>query len=292
MKKICLTGLLVTALLAVSGCKYLISPMVSLLPQAPKAAQVAPKIADLMISPNQIQAGASATLSFAFSYEDLNSDVGPNSAQVELQGNVVSGNFQMDTSIAQAVGAVMADDAAWGRKGRVTVVKTVNVPASASGVINFTVTLVDSAGQRSNSLSAQVTVLASQQGGGIGPTGKQCTIIDGNGQPTTSVRIGRQVFFRVNDQDNNFSSDTQDRLFRTAYFQGGASGDVEIIFWLLETGSNTGIFEGPPGGILLTSRFPVVNNGELSVLDNDTVIAYYEDPNGPGDICMAMAKVN
>ena len=67
---------------------------------------------------------------------------------------------------------------------------------------------------------------------------------------------------------------------------------MEIIFWLLETGVNTGIFEGPPGGILLTSRFPVINNGELSVLDGDTVIAYYEDPNGPGDICMAMAKVN
>lgn len=293
MKKLYLIGFLAIALLGFSGCKYIITPMANIVPEAPPAAQVPPKIADLVISPSQVQGGAGATLSLAFSYEDLNSDVGPNSAQVEIQGSVISGDLQIDTSVTQASGTVTADQAQWGRKGRVSVIRSLTVPQSSGGaVINFSLTLIDGAGQRSNTLSAQVTVLASQQGGGIGPTGKQCTIIDGNGQPTTFVRIGRQVFLRVHDQDNNFSSDTQDRLFRTAYFQGGASGDVEIIFWLLETGASTGIFEGPPGGILLTSNFPVVNNGELSVLDGDTVIAYYEDPNSPGDICMAMAKVD
>ena len=292
MKKLYLMGFLAIALMGFSGCKFIVTPLANLLPEAPQAAQVPPKIADLMVSPNQVNGGAPATLSFAFSYEDLNSDVGPNSAQVEIQGNVISGDLQIDTSATQASGTVTADQAQWGRKGRISVISSINVPQSSGAVVNFSLTLIDGAGQRSNVLNGQVTVMASEQGGGIGPTGKQCTIIDGNGQPTASVRIGRQIFFRVHDQDNNFSSDTQDRLFRTAYFQGGASGDVEIIFWLLETGVNTGIFEGPPGGILLTSRFPVINNGELSVLDGDTVIAYYEDPNGPGDICMAMAKVD
>ncbi len=274
--------------LGLAGCKYVLSPLVELVPEAPTPNSVAPRISNLNVSPSQLQAGSTSAITFSFEYEDLNADVGPNSAQIEVQASG-SGNFDVDTAPARVSGAVMPDQSSWGRKGSVTMTRTLNVPQGVSGTVSFNVTLLDGANQRSNTLTGQVSVASS--GGGVGPGGDKCTIIDGNGAPTTSVRIGRQVFFRVVDEDNNFSSDRQDRLFRVASFQGGASGDIEVIFWMLETGVNTGVFEGPPGGTLLTSRFPVINNGELSVLDNDTVVATYQDPNSVSDVCIAIAKV-
>jgi len=257
-------------------------------PSPPTPSASPPEISNLNVSPSQLQAGDTSVITFTFAYEDLDADVGPHSTQVEIQASG-SGNFDIDTAPARVSGAVVRDQASWGREGNVTVTRTLNVPQGASGTVRFDVTLLDGANQRSNTLTGRVSLASS--GGGVGPGGDKCTIIDGNGTPATSVRIGRQVFFRVVDPDNNFSSDTQDRLFRVASFQGGASGDLEVIFWMLETGVDTGVFEGPPGGILLASRFPVINNGELSVLDNDTVVATYQDPNSVSDVCIAMAKV-
>jgi|GEM_PF-5109809 len=283
--------LVLSTALGLAGCTYVLNPLEVLMPAPPPALAVKATISNLVVVPAEIKAGGAASLNFTFDYEDLNADVGPDVAQVEIQSRAVSGNFNVNTAAVQASAVVRQDATRFGRKGRVTLTRTINVPASASGVLGFSLVLIDAAQQRSNALSAQVSVSPSSQGGGVGPGGQRCTILDGNHQPVTSVRIGRQVFFRMVDPDNNFSSDTQDRLFRVASFQGGASGDVEVIFWMLETGTNTGVFEGPPGGLLLTSRFPVINNGELSVLDNDTVVATYEDPNGPGDVCIALAKV-
>lgn len=277
-------------LLGVMGCQFIVNPLADLVPDPPRPAPSPPQIANLTVSPTQLEAGRTGVVSFAFDYEDLDADVGPGSAQVEVQARVVAGRFTVDSSTARVSGAVLQDPNQWGRTGRITLSRTLNVPPGVSGTLGFELALVDGAGQRSNPLSGQVSVVSA--GGGVGPDGGKCTIIDGNGTPVTSVRIGRQVFFRVVDPDNDFSSDTQDRLFRVAAFQGGASGDIEVIFWMIETGVNTGVFEGPPGGILLTSRFPVINNGELSVLDNDTVVATYQDPNSTSDVCIALAKVN
>jgi len=215
------------------------------------------------------------------------------SAQIELQFSVISGDFSIGSGPERLPGAVIQDDTQWGRKGRVTASHILNLPESSGGTVGVTLTLIDAASQRSNALTAQINVLPSESdaGGGVGPGGDRCTVIDGNKKPVTLVKIGRQIFFRVVDEDNNFSSDRQDRLFRVAAFQASATGDIEIINWMVETGVNTGVFEGPPGGILLTSRFPVINNGTLSVLDNDTILATYEDPNGVGDACVAIAKV-
>lgn len=283
--------LIVSFNFGLAGCRYIVTPLPDLIPAPPEAASTPAKIVNLRIAPNQVKAGVATTINLTFDYEDFNADVGPNVTQVEIQSSVISGNFDLNTALSQVSGTVMQDDAHWGRRGRVSFTQTFNVPASASGIVGVSITLLDGANQRSNTLSGQINVIASETGGGVGPGGHRCTIIDGNKNPVTTVKIGRQVFFRMIDPDNNFSSDRQDRLFRAAAFQGGSSGDVEVIVWMLETGVNTGVFEGPPGGLLLTSRFPISNNGELSVLDNDTVMAIYEDPNGPGDVCIAIAKV-
>lgn len=292
MKKASLILLVLVCAWGIAGCKVIVNRITPMIPQAPAAAESPPKISNLFISPAQIQAGKTTPISMSFDYEDLNADVDSASAQIELQFSVVSGEFSIGSGPERLPGAVVQDDTQWGRKGKVTLSHMLSVPESSGGTVGVTLTLIDAAGQRSNALTAQINVLPSEDGaGGVGPGGDRCTIIDGNKKPVTLVKIGRQIFFRVVDHDNNFSSDRQDRLFRVAAFQASATGDIEIINWMVETGVNTGVFEGPPGGILLTSRFPVINNGTLSVLDNDTILASYEDPNGVGDACVAIAKV-
>lgn len=292
MKKLLLM-LIVVAFVPLVGCKYVVTPLASVVPEPPEAAATPAKISNLVLSPSQIQAGDTAAISASFDYEDLNADVESTSAQIEITMSVASGSFRIDTTPNMISGVVEQDETQWGRKGSVRISRLLSVPDDADGILTLRFVLVDASGQRSNTLTGEVRVMPSQnQGGGIGPGGERCTILDGDRNPVTLVRIGRQVFFRVDDEDNNFSSDRQDRLFRVAALQASSTGDVEIINWMLETGVNTGVFEGPAGGVLLTSRRPIIDNGELSVLDNDTIIAYYEDPNSPGDSCLAIAKVN
>jgi hypothetical protein len=292
MKKFTLVFMLL-CIVPVLGCKVLVSPIEPLVPQAPAAAATPPEISNLVLSPSQIQAGIANPVSVSFDYEDLNADVDSGTADIEVTVSVFSGSFSVDSTPQLAPGMVEQDQTHWGRKGRVKLTRLINLPQDADGVISVRFVLIDAAGQRSNALTGELRIMPAEtnQGGGIGPGGERCTVLDGDRNPVTLVRIGRQVLFRVEDEDNNFSSDRQDRLFRVAALQASSSGDVEVINWMLETGTNTGVFEGPAAGILLTSRFPVINNGELSVLDNDTIIAHYEDPNSPGDMCIAIAKV-
>ncbi len=292
MKKLLLI-LVITLFVPLMGCKYVVTPLVNLVPEPPEAAATAAKISNLTLSPSQVQAGDTSAITASFDYEDLNADVDSASAQIEVTLSVATGSFSLDPTPNLVSGVIEQDATQWGRKGSVRMSRLLSLPDDADGIVTLRIVLVDAAGQRSNTLTGEVRVIPKpSQGGGVGPGGERCTITDGNKNPVTLVRIGRQVFFRVDDQDNNFSTDRQDRLFRVAALQASSTGDVEIINWMLETGVNTGVFEGPAGGVLLTSRRTVIDNGELSVIDNDTIIAYYEDPNSPGDSCLAIAKVD
>jgi len=292
MKKLLLMFVLVL-FVPLMGCKYVVTPLASIVPEPPEAAVTPAKISNLVMSPSQLQAGDSSAITATFDYEDLNADVDSASAQIEVTINVATGNIPVDTTPNLVAGVVEQDETQWGRKGSVRISRLLSVPDDADGILTLRFVLVDEAGQRSNTLTSEVRVIPKpSQGGGVGPGGDRCTLLDGDRNPVTLVRVGRQVFFRVDDEDNNFSSDRQDRLFRVAALQASSTGDVEIINWMLETGVNTGVFDGPAGGILLTSRRTVIDNGELSVRDNDTIIAYYEDPNSPGDSCLAIAKIN
>ncbi|MFQ6090340.1 MAG: hypothetical protein ACE5LD_02770 [Candidatus Bipolaricaulia bacterium] len=48
---------------------------------------------------------------------------------------------------------------------------------------------------------------------------------------------------------------------------------------------------GPVGGLLLVSRPSEPGDGLLFAVDRDTVIAIYQDPNDPSDVCIALAKI-
>lgn len=276
---------------AITGCSF--SPALpDLLPPPPVPAATSAMIRGLVVSPARVAAGKTTDVRLAFDYEDLDADVGPKEAQVEVSTRVLAGNIRVDAAPMRVVGVVAQNSAHWGRQGIVTVARTLHVPAAAFGTLEMTLTLIDGAGQRSNTLAAVLEIdSATRGGGGVGASSGQCTLTDGNRHPITSIRVGRQVFLRVLDPDNNLSSQHQDRMRLAGSIQAGATGDVEDILWLLETGPDTGVFEGPVGGLLLTSQRSQPNDGVLSVYDGDTVIAFYRDPNGPGDICIAVAKV-
>lgn len=272
------------------GCRFITPAGSPLIPDPPAPVQTSANISNLVISPGEVQAGQSTEVHFAFNYEDLDADVGPEEAVVEIQTRVLSGNITINSTPAQLTGLVQQDAAQWGRQGMVTLSRTFHVPASAIGTLEVSVTLLDGENQRSNVITEELPIKSLTDGGG-GVGGGQCAILNGNKEPTSSARIGRQVFFRVIDPDNNISTQNQDAIYLSASFRSGATGDYETIGWLLETGSNTGVFEGPPGGMTLTSTYPKPNDGVLSVIDHGTVVAFYKDPNSHGDICIALAKV-
>ncbi len=275
---------------ALSGCD-LASFFAPETPQQPPSMPKTPsQILNLVIVPAELQAGESTEVNFAFNYEDLNADVGPDNASVEVQARVLSGNLSIDNNSTLLEGKVYPDEGAMGQRGSITVSRTFHVPAFAIGTFEVSFALIDTAGQRSNVLT-EVLEIKSLTDGGSGIGNGQCAILDGSKTPTTSIRVGRQAFFRVIDPDNNISIQNQDAIYLSAAFESAATGDRENILWLLETGPNTGVFEGPPEGMTLVSAAPVRNNGVLSVADQSTLTVFYKDPNSLSDICIAQARV-
>ncbi len=271
-------ALILTALLGLvlgpAGCGLL--GRVSVIPPEP------PRIFALSLGAERFPAGAEATVRLSFRFEDRNADVGPEGAEVEIQAEVLSGNLAMDTTPARVLGAVRIDEHQTGQTGSVELIWTLEIPSRVQGLLRLSVALFDRAGQRSNFLSGEIT---------IGEPGRACIFLDGDHNPVTSYRAGRQAFFRVVDPDNNTDSSIQDVLRNAAYVQAGATGDRETIPMMVETGPNTGVFEGPVSGLLLVSRSSQPGDGLLSVRDRDTIIAIYQDPSDPGDVCLALAKL-
>jgi len=253
--------------------------------EAPKLAHQPPRISELSVVPESVPAGTQATVQLSFRYEDPDGDVGPESAEVEIRADVLSGNLKVDKPLSRVLGIVQMDERQAGHTGLVELIWTLEIPPAAYGLLRLSVTLFDRAGQRSNSLSGELTV------GAGGKLGGACTFLDGDGNPVTAYRVGRQVFFRVSDPDNDTSRNLQDILYNAASVQAGATGDTETISMMVETGPNTGVFEGPVGGLPLVSQPSEPADGALFVVDQDTIIAIYQDPNDPGDVCIALAEI-
>ncbi len=218
----------------------------------------------------------------SFRFDDPNADVGPEWAEVEIKAEVLWGNLQVDPAAARVLGAVRLDEPRTAYTGSVELVWALDIPPATHGLLRLSAALLDRAGQRSNFLSGEIA---------IGEPQRACTFLDGDRNPVTSYRTGRQAFFQVEDPDNDTSSTLQDVLYNAASVQARATGDRETIPLMVETGSNTGVFEGPVGGLLLVSRSSQPGDGLLSVRDRDTIIAIYQDPNDPGDVCLALAKL-
>jgi hypothetical protein len=282
---------LVTGLL---GCTYYIGEMENYVPEPPQPAPQPPEIFNPTISPTQVPAGSSTPITITFQYKDWNGDVGPASADVELRLDKISGNFNITQPVHRLSSTIHQKSGTYGREGTVTMTKNMSASAGAQGVVSITVALFDQAGHKSQLLPVgQITI-----GGSPQPVGN-CQFVDGNGNPRSSFRIGQQVFFRVVDPDENISSDTQDQINNPGYPFGiyiNSQGrlDVEVIPVLTETGINTGTFIGPPGGFLLVQPIPggsFWGDGQLEAFDGDTLMAQYVDPNNPGDVCIAVAKI-
>jgi len=276
--------------LSLSGCDFTSFFRPEPLPQPTPLPATPARILNLVIVPGQLQAGQSTEVDFAFSYEDLNADIGPDTALIEVQTRALSGNLKIDSVPIQLEGMVRPEADQLGQRGVVSVTRTFHVPAFAIGSMEVSFVLIDAANQRSNTLTEVLDIKSLTDGGGGIGNGK-CAIVDGSKEPTFSVRIGRPVFLRVIEPDNNLSPQNQDAIYLSASFEAAATGDRETIMWLLETGPNTGVFEGPPEGITLSSASPIPNNGVLSVADQGTITAFYKDPNSLSDVCIAMARV-
>jgi hypothetical protein len=278
---------------ALTGCRFVSDNLNDLLPAAPMPEPVASSIKSFQVTPSQLGAGHRNDIDFSFDFEDLNADVGPDTAQVIVETRVVSGNIRVNETVIQLDADVQEDPVTWGQEGTVSFSRTFNVPSAAVGAVEVSVRLIDNLGNESNTLSQQIPITGiNSGGGGVGVSGQQCTITDGSHNTTTVVRVGRQIFFRVVAPNYNHSSQNQDIISFAAVIESGGRGDYEPIQFMFETGANTGVFEGPAAGLSLVSYPSAPGDGVLSVYDRDTVIAFYDAPNGFGDICIALAKVN
>ena len=80
------------------GCRFITPAGSPLIPDPPAPVQTSANISNLVISPGEVQAGQSTEVHFAFNYEDLDADVGPEEAVVEIQTRVLSGNITINNT--------------------------------------------------------------------------------------------------------------------------------------------------------------------------------------------------
>lgn len=279
--------LAIAALGVLSGCTYYIGQLSDYIPDPPEPAPQPPEIFGATLSPTQIPAGTSTPVTITFQYKDINGDVGPGSADVELSLTKISGNFNITQPVQRLTGTVQQKSGTYGREGTVTVTRNMSASSSAQGTVSVAVALFDQAGHKSQQLNAGTL----QIGSNLPPPGG-CYFTDSRGTPRTFFRMGEQIFFRVYDPDNDISSGV-DQLPGAVTIQNPNTGDGEIIT-LVETGNHTGTFWGPSGRLiqLVSPRgWPIWNDGQLEAFDNDTIMGQYTDPNDPTDTCIAIAKV-
>jgi hypothetical protein len=271
-----------------TGCTYYLGELADYIPDPPEPPPQPPEIFEASLSPIQIQAGATAPLTITFKYRDWNGDVGPNSADVELTLTKISGNFNISQPVQRTSGTVQQKGGTYGREGTVVVNKNMNTSSGAEGVIKIDVALFDQAGHKSQQLTAgQITIKPGP--GAVLPGG--CSFTDANGTPRTSFRVGEQVFFKVQDPDEDVTGGV-DMIAWAAAVWTSATADFEPIPNLIETGYRTGTFIGPPAGFLLVGALVgIPSNGQLEVQDGDTIMGQYTDPNDPSDTCIALAKI-
>jgi len=250
-----------------------------LLPEGLEPLLHPPRIFELRVVPERVPAGEEVSVHLSFGYEDPDGDVGPESAEVELGVEVLSGDLEVEKPPSPLVGKVRSGDRR-GYSGSVELEWLLRTPPGSSGVLRLSVALLDRASQRSNRLHAEIAVAS--RGG--------CTFLDGDRNPVEAYRIGRQVFFRVRDPDNDAPPGLVDTLADAVSIKAAVTGDVEVIS-LVETGPATGLFEGPPGGLLLVARPAEPGDGLLAVRDHGAIIAIYRDPNDPGDVCLTLARI-
>jgi hypothetical protein len=272
-QKIVFFVLAVQLMLGLSGCYYWLR-----LPSFPMPPPTAPKISNLSLSPAQVPANARTPVTVSFQYEDLDGDVDTNS-NVELS---FSSSFGSTGQLFGSADQVNRDTEVI--SGRVSeVFNTDTTGVFQEGTISVTVTLIDKAGNRSNSLQGTLRVVGTQSGGGgYPPLGDHCEIwfVDQpEGRRVDGYHIGDTIFLMVYDPTLGVTNPQ-------ALFAEIANVSLLVPPWpfmaLLTMTSQPYIYASRIG--------PRVGVTHPAVI-GDTIAVAYTAMNDPSDFCLAQAKI-
>lgn len=108
--------------------------------------------------------------------------------------------------------------------------------------------------------------------------------------PQTFFEAPGSLFVRVADADQNQDATTAETVTAQVTTTGLVGGDLQTVT-LTETGVNTGVFLS--GAVTMTrSASPAGENGNLEVLQGDSLTATYIDPDDAGDSTSDSSSVN
>lgn len=137
-----------------TGCTLYLGEIESLLPEPPPLAQAAPRLSQLTVTPLTLIAGTSTLVTIRFRYEDWNEDVGPQRARVLRHLEVLSGNI----AFLQPTRELWVEVEHHGRYGFVAFSMEFFVPSEGFGQVQLYLFLYDNSGNKSNPVSALLTV--------------------------------------------------------------------------------------------------------------------------------------
>lgn len=162
MKRVLLPILLLVFATSVGGCAE-VGSLDDMIPQPPSPPSLPPKIHNLKISPATIPANQTTTVTFRFEYEDINGDVGPDTANVLLEYSSSDPLVSINPSLIIVTAEVHWADS----RGTQGAIEFQRLLGTRGGNINTSVRaeirLRDRDGNESNRLLGRLSIVGARQ---------------------------------------------------------------------------------------------------------------------------------
>jgi len=145
-------SILCATLFFLTSCSLYIFKDPNLYSDPPLLPATPPQLTAIEARPERLIPGRSNLVEIVVSFEDVNTDVGPDEARVMRTIRKISGNFNLSANVKTLQAPVVMS----GSKGKLTSEINIVIPTRANGVLEIEISVYDKSGLLSKPLAVKV----------------------------------------------------------------------------------------------------------------------------------------